>query len=73
MIREVGYFVAASMKTWRKLGLGVTPETHIFEDHAIESMQNLNGLGDKRTIFIEFFHQYGAYQDRLTQGLMEYK
>ena len=27
------------MKTWSKIGLSVTPKAHIFEDHAIESMQ----------------------------------
>ena len=43
------------MKTWHKLGLSVTPKAHIFEYHAIESMQALNGMGDKTEDFIELF------------------
>ena len=61
------------MKTWRKLGLSVTQKAHIFEDHAIESMQALNGLGDKTKYFIELSHQYVAPQDRCKQGLRYYK
>ena len=62
-IREAGYFVTASMNTWRKLGLSVAPKAHIFEDHAIEFMQDFNGLGDKTKDFIELSHKYGASQD----------
>ena len=59
-IIEAGSSVAASMKTWRKIGLSVTPKAHIFEDHAIESMQAINGLGVTTEDFIELSHQYGA-------------
>ena len=45
-IIQSGYFVAAYMDTWNKLGLSVTPKEHIFEDHAIESTQAINSLGD---------------------------
>ena len=72
-IREAGDFVSASMKTWRKLGLSVIPKEHIFEDHAIESMQALIGMRDNIEDFIELYHKYGACQDRGTQGLIEYK
>ena len=44
-----------------------------FEDHAIESAQALNGMGDKTEDFIESSHQYGACKDRLTQGLRDYR
>ena len=64
--REAGDFVAASMKTWHKLGLNVTPKARIFEDHAIEYMQTLSGLGDKTEDFIELYHKDGARQDRYT-------
>ena len=60
------------MKTCRKIGLSVTPKEHIFEDHTIEYMQALNGLGDKIKDFIDFSHQDGARQDRHTQGLKDY-
>ena len=30
---EAGDFVAASIETWRKLGLSVTTRENIFEDH----------------------------------------
>ena len=48
------------MNTWRKLGLSVTPKSHIFEEHAIEPMQALYGMGDKTKYFIEFSQQDGA-------------
>ena len=72
-IREAGYFVAASTKTWGNLGISVTPKAHIFEDHVIDSMQALNSLGYNTECFIEFSHQYVAHQDRQTQGLRDYK
>ena len=71
-IREAGALVAASTKTWHKLGHSVTPKAHIFEDQAIDSMKALSGLGDKTEDFIEFSHQDGACQDIHTQGLREY-
>ena len=71
-IIEKGYFVADSMKTWRKPGLSVTQKEHIFEDHAIDSMQDLNGVGDMTEDCIELSHQYGARQDRHRQGLRDY-
>ena len=40
-IIESGDFVAASMKTWHKLGISVTPKSNIFEDHTLEFMQAL--------------------------------
>ena len=73
IIRESGVFVDASMKTWHKLGLSVTPKEHIFQDHAIEFIQNINGLGDKTKYFIEFSHQDGACHDRCTKRLRDYK
>ena len=51
-IREAGSFFAASMKTWRKLGLSVTQKSHTFEDHIIEYIQALNSLGDNNEAFI---------------------
>ena len=60
------------MKTWRKIGLSFTPKAHIFEDHAIESMQDLNGLVDNTEDFIKLSHHDGARQDIRTQGLREY-
>ena len=53
-IRDSGDFVYSSMKTWRNIGISVTPKAHTFEDHTIESMQALNGMGDKTEYFIEF-------------------
>ena len=35
-------------------------------------MEALNGLGNRTDYFIEFSHQDGARQYRLTQGLREY-
>ena len=55
-----------------KLGLSVTPKPHIFEDHTIDSMQDINGLGDKTEDFIELYQKYGAHQDRLIQFLRGY-
>ena len=60
------------MKTWQKIGLSVTPKAHIFEEHSIESMQTLNGLGDNTKDFIDFPHQDGACHDRRKQGLRGY-
>ena len=36
-------------------------------------MQALNGLGDNTKYFIELSHQDSEIQDRLTQGLQNYK
>ena len=72
-IRYAGSFVADSTKTWRNLGLSVTPKAHNFEYHEIESMQDINGLGYTTKDFIELYHQYGACQDIHSQGLREYK
>ena len=72
MIRETGYFVPASMETCHKLEIIVTPKAHIFEDHAVDSMQDLNGLGDKTKYFIEFSHQGSAYKDRHTHSIRYY-
>ena len=55
------------MMNLRKLGLSVSPKTHSFEYHAIESIQDLNGLGDKTEYFIELSHQDGVCHDRRTQ------
>ena len=60
------------MKTCHKLGLSVTIKAHIFEDHAIEPMQDLNGLGDNTEDFIELSHKDGACQDGCTKGLRYY-
>ena len=70
---ESRIFCPTSMKTWRKLGLSVTPKSHIFEDHEKYSMQAINGLGDKTKYFIELYRQNGAYQYRGKQGLRDYK
>ena len=61
------------MKTWCNLGLSVTPKAHIFEYHAIESMQDINSLGDNIEYFIDLSHQDITHQDRHTQGLRDYK
>ena len=50
-IRESRYFVAAYMKTQINIVISFTPKAHIFEDHVIESMQDLNGVGDKNKYF----------------------
>ena len=72
-IRKAGDFVAASMETWRVLGLSVSLKAHIFEDPAVDSMEALNGLGHKTKDSIELSHQDGARQDRHTQGLRDHK
>ena len=72
-IREQGYFFAVSMVIWRQLGLIITPKARIFEDHVIDSMQDLNVLGDNTKYFIELSHQYGERQDRRKQGIRYYK
>ena len=45
----------------------------MFEYHAIESMWDLNSMGDNTKYFIELYHQDGAYQDICTKGLRDYK
>ena len=72
-IREAGYFVAACTKTWHNIIISFKLKAHIIEDHAIESIQDLNGMDDKTKYFIEFPHQDDALQDRRTQGLRNYK
>ena len=57
----------SSMRTWRNIGLSITPKAHIFEDHTIDPMQALNGLSDKTEDFIELYHQDDARQNRRTQ------
>ena len=71
-IMEEGAFVDASTKTWCNLGLSVTPKAHTFEDHEIEYMQALHGLGDKTKDFIELSHLDAARQDRRKQVLRKY-
>ena len=72
-IREAGSFVVASMETCRQIWLSVTPKSHISEDHAIDSMQAINGMGDNNEDFIELLHQYDAQQDRWTQAPRDHK
>ena len=60
------------MNTWNKLGLIVTPKAHIFKEHNIESMQDLNGMCDKTEYFIDLYHQDIACKDRRTQGIKDY-
>ena len=72
-IREAGNFFSASMKTSRKIGLSVTQKSHISEHHAMESMQDLNGLGVNTEDFIGLSDQYCALQYRCTKGLRYYK
>ena len=40
------------MKTWSNPGFSVTPNANIFEDHAIDYMQTLNGMGDNTEYFL---------------------
>ena len=61
------------METCRQIWLSVTQKSHIYEDHAIDSMQAINGMGENNEDFIELLHQYDAQQDRWTQALRDYK
>ena len=51
-IIEEGSFSSDSMETCHNLWLSVTTKSNTFEDHAIDSMQSLNDMGDNTEDFI---------------------
>ena len=56
-------FVTKTMERWRSIGLSVTPKAHVFEDHAVEKMNDyldFGGLFDMLEDFVELSHQEGA-------------
>ena len=55
-IGELGDFFAASVETWYKILLSVTPKVHVFEYHAVESMQYLHDICDNIKDFIKLYH-----------------
>jgi hypothetical protein len=58
-----------AMESWRKYGLSVTVKAHLLEDHVIDMMTRLNGIGDFMEDFIEQTHQFGDADERRSNGL----
>jgi len=66
-------YISKAMALWRKFGFSVTPKAHILEDHAVEQMRRLGGIGDYLEDFIELSHQSGKRGEWQTKGLTNFE
>ena len=41
----------------KNIGISDTQKIYSFEDHELESMQNINSMGNKNKYFIDLYHQ----------------
>ena len=62
------------MILWRKLEMPVTPSAHLFEDHILYQMKNIDcGLADKSEDHIERAHQDGKRSERKYCGVVNFQ
>ena len=58
LITKTKDHICKTMLLWRKLKIPVTPSAHLFEDHIVYQMKNIDGgLADISEDFIERAHQ----------------
>ncbi len=61
-------FIATALKLWRGLGNSITPKVHAIEDHLVEQVRRLKGIGDLGEDFIEKYHQDGKINHSRTKN-----
>lgn len=66
-------YMSKAMEQWRGFGFSVTPKAHILEDHAVDQMLRLGGIGDYLEDFIELSHQSGKRSEVRTKGLINFE
>jgi hypothetical protein len=61
-------FIDTAMKLWRGFGNSITPKVHTIEDHLVEQVRRLKGIGDLGEDFIEKYHQDGKINHSRTKN-----
>ena len=73
LISKTKYHIENTMILWRKLKMPVTPSAHLFEDHILYQMKNIEGgLADKSEDHIELAHQVGKRNERKYCGVTNF-
>jgi cell division septum initiation protein DivIVA len=65
-------FIATALKLWRGLGNSITPKVHAIEDHLVEQIWRLKGIGDLSEDFIEKSHQDGIIDHSRTENSLSH-
>jgi hypothetical protein len=65
-------FIATALKLWRGLGNSITPKVHAIEDHLVEQIRRLKGIGDLSEDFIEKSHQDGIIDNSRTKNSLSH-
>ena len=63
---DVEGFLRLVSKSWRLLGLSISPKMHLLEDHVIDFVQHENGLSHHDEEFMEQTHQKGLKFNQMT-------
>ncbi len=67
---DIEGFLKAALKSWRLLGLSISPKVHLLEDHVIDFVQRENGLSHHDEEFVERAHQKGLKFNQITRRNM---
>ena len=74
LITKTKDHICKTMLLWRKLKLSVTPSAHLFENHILYQMKNIDcGLADKSKDHIERAHQDGERSERKYCGVTNFQ
>ena len=74
LITKTKEHICKTMLLWRKLKITVTPSAHLFEDHILYQMKNIDGgLTDKSEDHIERAHQDGKRSERKYCGVTNFQ
>ena len=74
LITKTKDHICKTMILWRKLKILVTPSAHLFEDHIVYQMKNIDGgLADKSEDHIERAHQDGKRSERKYCGVANFQ
>ena len=66
-------FIATAMRLWRDLGNSITPKVHAIEDHLVDQIRRLKGIGDLSEDFIEKSHQDGIVDHSRTKNSLTHE
>jgi hypothetical protein len=55
--------VETAMGLWRGIGQSISPKVHAIEDHLVEQILRLQGIGDLGEDFVEQLHQEGIIEE----------
>ncbi len=67
---DVEGFLRSALKSWRLLGLSISPKVHLLEDHVIDFLHRENGLSHHDEEFVERAHQKGLKFNQMTRRNM---